>query len=188
MNKRNLKLKKNISRFITKILISIFLILTIIILKMYHPNLLSIVKENIFNKSINFAKINNLSKKLIGKDVIYSKEKSELVSNNDAHLSNVEDYHDGEKIKISNKMPIGLLTSGIVIFKGEKDYFGKTIIVQGIDGYNIWYGNLENINVKPYSYLEKNELIGNILDEYIYLLIEKDGKRIKYEDYIKNKN
>ena len=188
MNKKKLRLKKNISKFITKVLLSTSLILIVVIIKTYDSNLFKKIKDNIFNKSISFTKINKLSEKILGKDIIYSKNKSDMVSQNTTFNNSIEEYFEGEKIKVDDKMPIGLLTSGIVVYIGEKEHFNSTVIVQGIDGYNIWYANIENTNVKLYSYLEKNELIGNAKDSFIYLLIEKDDNIIKYEDYIKNKN
>ena len=35
------------------------------------------------------------------------------------------------------------------------------VIVETVDGIDIWYGNLSNINVKLYDYIDKGSLIGN---------------------------
>ena len=37
---------------------------------------------------------------------------------------------------------------------------GNTVIIQGVDGVDIWYGNLTNVSVKLYDYVEKDKLIG----------------------------
>ena len=78
---------------------------------------------------------------------------------------------------------VNSLASGIVVFSGEKDGFGNTVIIQGIDGADIWYGNLENISLNLYDYIEVGTVIGNTVDEYLYLVIKKDNEYIKYEDY-----
>ena len=70
-----------------------------------------------------------------------------------------------------------------MVFSGEKDGFGNTVIIQGIDGADIWYGNLENISLNLYDYIEVGTVIGNTVDEYLYLVIKKDNEYIKYEDY-----
>ena len=57
------------------------------------------------------------------------------------------------------------------------------VIVQGIDGVDIWYGNLENVSVNLYDYIEAETIIGETKDEYLYLVIKKDNEFIKYEDY-----
>ena len=49
----------------------------------------------------------------------------------------------------------------------------------------MWYGNLDNVNVKLYDYIEKNNLIGDV-NEYMNLKILKENKNILYEEYIKD--
>lgn len=189
MTNKKLILKKSVSKTLSKIFITIIFILSIQIIKIYKPNMYIKIKDNIFNRSFNFVKINKISEKILGKDIVYNFDKDISVNNsNNIDINNISDYFEGEKIKVSNNLPIGLIESGIVIYIGNKENFGKTVIIQGVDGYNIWYGNLDNIDQKIYSFLEKNTLIGNASGEYIYLLIEKDGKYFKYDDYVKNKN
>jgi len=70
-----------------------------------------------------------------------------------------------------------------VVFIGEKEGFGKTIIVQGIDGVDIWYGNVTNISVQLYDYLENDTVMGEVDGQSLYLVIKKEGNNIKYEEY-----
>ena len=70
-----------------------------------------------------------------------------------------------------------------MVYIGEKEDYGNTVIIQGVDGVDIWYGNLTNVSVKLYDYLEKDKLIGETLDDTLYLVIKKDNEYIKYEDY-----
>ena len=89
---------------------------------------------------------------------------------------------------MSTNLPIGAIESGVVIFVGEKDNYGSTIIIEGVDGYNIWYSNITDINIKIYDYIEKGSLIANAKDSKIYLLIEKDNKIYSYNEYKENKD
>ena len=73
--------------------------------------------------------------------------------------------------------------NGIVVYIGDKDTYGNTVIIQGVDGVDIWYGNLENVSVKLYDYIEKDMVIGNTLDDKLYLVMKKDDKYLTYEDY-----
>ena len=164
--------------------------MTLLLINKFKPSVIHIVKNNLFNKSINFVKINSLSKKIIGKDVLYFQNKtltSEVMEEN-INVLNHEQYFNGEKIFLSENLPIGAIQGGIVIFDGEKENYGKTVIIQGTDGFNIWYGNLNNINVEIYTYVEKNSLIANANGDFIYLTIEKDGKYYNYEEYKNSKN
>ena len=86
-------------------------------------------------------------------------------------------------LTVNNKSLVNNISSGIVVYSGTKDDYGNTVIVQGVDGVDIWYGNLENIAVNLYDYIEAETIIGETKDEYLYLVIKKDNEFIKYEDY-----
>ena len=48
----------------------------------------------------------------------------------------------------------------------------------------MWYGNLGNINVNLYDYVEKGALLGEVKDTNLYLVYQKDGKYVDYKEYI----
>lgn len=182
-------MKKSIKLIVTKFLFTIIFILFILIVNKFNKNLTKEFKTNLFNKTINFVKINNLSKKVMGKDFIYNGSNEEtLPASKEIYTKNKEKYHDAEKFKVSNDLPIGSIESGVVISIKDDDIYNKLIVVQGVDGFNIWYGNIKDINVGLYDYIEKNSLIGTSDGDYIYLLIEKDGKFYTYDEYSQNKN
>ena len=94
-----------------------------------------------------------------------------------------EKYKDGLKLVVSDNYLVPNLEEGLVIFTGTKDGYGKVVIVSQVDGIDVWYGNIDNINVKLYDYIDKNSLIGNCNNE-LYLVFKKDGKILNYEDKI----
>ena len=183
-----MKYRKYFYNVINRVLVVFVIIFGIMILRKVSPNKSNFLKNKIFNKSLSFININDISKKLIGKEVFYNPNK-----NNDMpvfgdvnNFSASEKHGDGESFKVSDNIPVGALESGVVIFKGEKENFGNTVIVQGTDNYNIWYGNLREISVNLYDYIEKGALIGECLDDKLYLLIEKDNHIYTYEEYKKS--
>ena len=180
--------KKYVSSLITRILLIIIFLLFILILNKYNKSLIHKFKDNLFNKSFNFIKVNKISQKLLGRDVFYYQKNndSSLVLSNNFTSSGKEKYFDGEKINVSTDLPIGSIKSGVVVFIGNKDNFNNTVIIQGIDGFNIWYGNLTDININLYDYVEEHNLIGSADGDFVYLLIEKDNKFYTYDEYIKN--
>lgn len=188
--KINRNKKRYISNLITRILLTIVFVLFILIMNKYNKSLSAEFKNNLFNKSLNFIKVNDLSQKLLGKDVFYyqgNNESIEVLSNNfDANIK--EKFYDSEKMIVSNDLPIGSISSGVVVYIGNKENYGNTIIIQGIDGFNIWYGNIKDVNVSLYDYVEEHNLIGSADGDFIYLLIEKDNKYYTYDEYIQNKN
>ena len=84
-------------------------------------------------------------------------------------------------MKTKNNL-IPLLKDGLVIYVGQKEEYGNTIIVSGSDGIDIWYSNMDNINIKLYDYLEKGTLLGE--SNSLILVYKKDGEVLNYNDYI----
>lgn len=68
---------------------------------------------------------------------------------------------------------------------GTKEDYGNTIIIQGADGVSIWYGNINQANVEIYDYVEQGEFLGEVADNTLYLIYEKDGVYLDYKDYLK---
>ena len=58
------------------------------------------------------------------------------------------------------------------------------MIVQGIDGVDIWYSNLTNLNATMYDYVEKNSIVGEFNDQNAVLTFVENGEYIGYEKYI----
>ena len=73
---------------------------------------------------------------------------------------------------------ISVIASGIVVFIGEKEDLGNTIIIQGNDGVDIWYSNITENDIKVYDYVEAGSILGSSNSENIYITITKDGEFI----------
>ena len=56
-------------------------------------------------------------------------------------------YKKGVKLNVDDNYLVPIIESGIVVFIGNKDDYGKTVIIEQVDGVNVWYGNIDNINV-----------------------------------------
>ena len=76
---------------------------------------------------------------------------------------------NGVSLNIGTNYNFYSLCGGIVVYIVEKEKLGNTIIIQGTDGIDYWYSNLENISVNLYDYIEKDILLGTTKDEFIYL-------------------
>ena len=161
--------------FITKFLLAIIFLLCSVI----YTNLSSDNKERyknyVLNESIHFTKIESVYEKLFGR--VLPKDTGALpVSGGKLIYKSINKYNDGEVLEVNNKSIINTLMNGIVVYIGDKDTYGNTVIIQGVDGVDIWYGNL-------YDYIEKDMVIGNTLDDKLYLVMKKDDKYLTYEDY-----
>ena len=176
----NDKLKK----YFTKILISIiFLLVSIIYIKLSANN--KAYFEKVFlSDSISFVKVNEWYQKYFGEIIPVPNITSEkTVFNEDLSFNNQENYLNGKLLTVSKDYIVPSIQSGIVVFIGEKEGYNNTIIVQGIDGVDIWYGNIDTTNLNLYDYVKKGDLLGSIKDESLYLVFMKDNNYISYEEY-----
>ena len=172
----------NLKPFISKVLIAmIFFLASIIFTNTSDKNLL-LYKEHVLTESLPFTKIKSIYEDLFG-EVLPKSENTQMVMNGHLVYKDIKTYKDGEVLTLSKETLINSLASGVVVFIGNKDDYGNTVIVQGVDGADIWYGNLTNTSVKLYDYIEKNTLLGETLTDELYLVIKKNNEYIKYEDY-----
>ena len=183
----NKKDYKKLRRYITKILISvIFLLVSIIYIKLSDNNK-KLYESTFLENSISFIKINDWYQKYFGSIVpVPNIEDDTYVFNEDLTYKNIENYLNGSLVTVNNDYVVPTLESGIVVFIGEKENYNKTVIVQGVDGVDIWYGNIDNTNLNLYDYVKKGDLIGNVKDNSLYLVFMKDNEYISYEEYNKN--
>ena len=89
------------------------------------------------------------------------------------------------KLEVIDKYLVPILEEGMVVYIGEKENYGNVVIIEGINGIDIWYGNMENTTVKLYDYVEKNTYLGQTKDNYLYLAYSKEGKFLDYKEYLK---
>lgn len=178
--------KKYIKGLFTRVLLSIILFLITSIFINYSDNNLLWYKKNLYDKTFDFAYVNNLYNKYLGGVIPFKNalNTEQTVMYDYIDYSNGEAYENGVKVNNLNGSTIKNLMSGIVVFIGEKENYGNTIIIQGSDGVDYWYGNLENVGVSLYDYLEKDTILGNPKDGTLYLVFAKNGEYLNYEDYI----
>lgn len=177
--RKSQKKKRYLSNLLTRILITIILIFGILIIINTNPEVKKKIDKYVFKTNFNYAYINKIYNKYF---LNLTKEKTLLVSKE--NLPNYKKYEDGFVKTINKHEKIKNLSSGVVVFVGEKEKYGKTIIIQGSDGIDIWYGNLEKVSVKMYDYVEVDKEIATASNN-LYLVFQKDGKYLNYKDVIK---
>ena len=174
--------KKKLNIFITKFMISIIFFLVSVIFTNFSDENLLMYKKYVFTESLPFTKIKGWYEELFG-EVLPSDEFTQTVFNGKLIYKEISDYYDGEKLIVNTNTLVNNLTSGVVVFSGVKENYGNTVIIQGIDGADIWYGNLNNVSINLYDYVEAGTVIGETNGDFLYLVIKKDNEFIKYEDY-----
>ncbi len=178
----NKKEDNKISNEFSKILLSIILVLSSVIFIKLDDDNKEWFKGHVLESNFAFMKINEWYHQTFG-DILPSFQENTVTAVSEISEGERERYLDGYKFKVLKNTPIKAISSGILVYMGEKEGYKNTFIMQGVDGVDIWYGNIDNTNYKLYDYVEEGEIIGESMDEYYTVVFEKDGKVISYEDY-----
>ena len=187
-HKKRFKTKKSsrniLSKTFSKILISIIFVLSSLIFTNISDKTYALYKDNVINNNIRFSKIRRTYEKYFGKIVPNKTDNTKAVFNEVENNYKIEPYLDGEKLTYNGETNIVAIQSGIVVYIGEKENLGNTVIIQGIDDADIWYSGIKNCNLKLYDYVSKDKVIGQV-DDTLYLNIIKNKNHLKYDEYIK---
>lgn len=179
----------NIKKYLNNLLIRTLVVAIILsaLTIIYKSN--SDLKENIsnhfFEENISFTKINKIYDQYLGGLLPIKKEKSSTteVFSEKLNYNNASIYYDGVKLSVSEVYLVPSLAEGMVVFIGDKENYGKTIIIESLDGVDYWYGNINNTSLKLYDYIEKGNLVGEVQNN-LYMVFSKNGKYLDYEEYI----
>jgi len=173
--------KRKINNFLILVLITI----CVCILLSLDLSFKNVVYRVVYNNNFSFAQINNWYQEKFGSPLPFNKyfESTLPVFDEKLKYSGYNKYKDGVSLNVGVDYLIPALDDGIVIFVGEKEGYGKTVIVQQESGIDVWYSNIKEINVKVYDYIKKGELIGSV-DNNLYLVFIKNGEVIDYKKYI----
>ena len=161
-----------------KILISVIITLSLLILFKKNNQFKEQFYTKVYEENISFAYLNNLYNKYLGSlfDI-----NTLPVFNEKINYSEKEEYKEGVKLKLYNPL-IASLEEGLVTFIGEKEDYGKTIIIEDINGVETYYSNLEEVSISLYDYVNKGNLIAS--SNELVLVFKKDGNILNYEEYL----
>ena len=180
------ELKKFIVSFVSKCLVSIVIFLLLLIISNKNISLKEKINNKVFKNNISFATINNWCKNKLGGILPFDKVVTPDVSVFNEKLTYKKQslYKDGVKLTVEDNYLVPIIESGIVVFMGEKEEYGQTVIVQQVNGIDVWYSNVDTSNISLYQYLTKGNLLGEAKSNYIYMVFQKDGKFLDYKEYI----
>ena len=182
----NRDIKSNIKIYFIKILLTgvILLFGTLIINK--DEDTRALIFNNIYNKTISFASIKNIYNKYAGSVIPFEKiVKTKEVFNEKLIYNEITNFNRGVKLSLSNNYLVPIIDDGMVVYIGDKDDYNKTVIVENKDGVNILYGNMDKINVKLYDYVNKNDVLGTVKNNTLYLVFNKGDEYLDYKEFLK---
>ena len=178
--------KTYFSKLIKRVLLTTIIVLSALIACNLNDDIKSFINENVYGTNYNFSKINTLYKKYFLDIKSNAEDKvTNLVSkNNILDYTEMEEYKDGVLLTVSDKYPVKMLESGLIVFIGEREGM-NAVIVQQSNGIDVIYGNIDAKDIKVYDYIEKGTIIGETKENELYLAFYKDRKALSYEPYIK---
>lgn len=189
LNKKdnNDKNKKHFSlSILNKLLISGIILLTCLCVTKTNSKAKLWINKNVYQTNFSFAKFNKIYEHYFGNvfPIPDFNTDTAMVFNEKLVYKSKEDYKDGVRLIVDQNYLVPVLESGIIVFVGNKDNYGNTIIVQQVNGIDLWYVGVENSNYKIYDYVEKGNLLGEAISNEIYLYYQKAGQFLNYKEYL----
>ncbi len=188
--KKPVKKEKNTfwTRYLLKTLVVILLTLITLILLKQNETIKTDFYKYVYNTNFSFTSVNNLYQKYMGSPLPFKDfflETTKPVFNEKLDIQEINLYKDGAELKVNEGYMVPALESGLVVFIGDKDEYKNTVIIQQINGIDVWYSNINVNNLKLYDYIEKGSLLGEVKSTSLYMVFKKDGKVLNYKDYLK---
>lgn len=178
------KTNKKLSKELIKLLLAVVITLGVLIMSKSSKYLDKNIKKYVFESTFDFSKYMNKYSKYFTEFIPFENIfKTDTVFNEELKFSSTSKYLDGIKLTVSDDYLVPAIESGLVVFIGEKENYGNVVIVQQVNGIDTWYGGVDNIAVDLYDYVEKGSLIGEAKEDFLYLVLEKEGNYINYEEY-----
>ena len=175
---------KIIYKMIIKSLICILLFVFYLILNKSSLDFKDIIYQKVYNSNISFAKINHWYESHFGSLFPIKNMDDIQVFNESIMYSDKEKYEQGVLLKVNNNYIVPSMNNGIVIYIGEKEKYGKTIIIEDDNGLDTWYSNINIGNITIYDYVNKGDYLGEAIDGKLIMVFQKNGKYENYEKYI----
>lgn len=180
------KSKNNLFKnIVLRVLITIIVTLILLIGFKMNNNFKKTFYHYVYEENFPFSVVKNFLQEKFGTSLTFDKMVTdEEVFNEKLSYKDKSLYHDGVKLTVSSEYMIPSLESGIVVYIGEKENYKQVVIVQQMNGVDVWYGNIKQANVKLYDYVEKGSLIGQVDNKTLYLVFQKEGKFVDYQNYL----
>ena len=178
------KKESRVIKFVNKTLMAIFLGLVFLIIMEYSPRFKTFMQKDVLDNNISFGFLGKLYNKYFGEVLPTNNDNVVKVFKEKITYKAKEKYHDGYKLMVDNNYLIPVINGGVVVYLGEKEDYGKVIVIEGEDGVNITYGNIKNTDLKLYNYVTSGSYLGEANGDYIYITILKNGEYLDLETYL----
>lgn len=169
----------------TFLCIILFLIVAIMCKKSQKWNIF--IQNEVYGNHISFSSFQNFYNRYLGgifplEDI--STKNIEQVFNEKLTYEEVITYGEGASLKVSENYLVPVMDNGIVVYKGEKEGYGNVLIIENVDGIDVWYGNMCNFTVNLYDIVKSGDYLGEVCDTTLYLVFTRGNEYLDYSVYL----
>lgn len=185
-NVKEEKIIKYLRNLMMRCLFLIVIFLVLAILSKSSVEFKNYIYKNIYTDNISFSKIKKIYNKYLGGVVPLKKISNDTypVFKEKLEYNDISKYLDGVKLEVGDNYLVPVINSGLVLYIGQKDGYNNTVIIEGENGVDIWYGNMSNVSLKLYDYVEAGSLLGEVNNNTLYLVYSEDNDFLNVEDYL----
>lgn len=170
--------------FFSRCLITGIIVIVLLIGFKKSSSFKSFFYKKFLSTNFNFSYVNNVCKKYFGSSIPFSDYiKSEPVFSEKLSYDGYDSYLDGVSLNVISDYMVPVINPGLVVFVGDKENYGKTVIVKDSDGVDTWYSNLSSVSIKLYEYVGSGDVIGGCSNK-LYLVFKKDGNVLDFKKFI----
>ena len=136
---KKLTLKKGVRSFINRSLIVTILFLFCLIFIKSNTTFKNNIIKYVYEDSFKFTKLKSIYEKYFGNILSIDKvtPKEQEVFNEKLKYEKANVYKDGVLLQVEENYMIPTLDSGIVVFMGEKEGYGNTVIIEQVNGIDV---------------------------------------------------
>ncbi|WP_147515364.1 M23 family metallopeptidase [Massilibacterium senegalense] len=88
----------------------------------------------------------------------------------------VEKTTQGWWVQVANQAVIQNPANGFILFCGNQNQYGKTVIIQLENNREMWIGHIDKCDVPMYSFIQKGEYIGKSKDNLLFVALKHEGQ------------
>ena len=102
-----------------------------------------------------------------------------MVSDEKLAYKKLKKNKSGVKLIVDSNYTVPSLESGVVTYLKD-----KTIVIEQVNGIQVYYHNIIPNQIKLYDYLEKGSILGAVDGNELDIELKKDGKYLDYQKYL----
>ncbi len=178
--------KDKVNNLIARMIIAVIIFFAGIIICNTWDDGKTFFQDKIMGQNMSFSKVANLYNKYLGNIIPFEDlvKNDKTVFNEKLSYEKLDNYKDGFELTVKNDYLVPVIRDGIIVFIGEKEGLGNTVIIQGSDEIDYWYSNVENLTGTLYDYVKKGSNLGTTKGDKLYLTFKKGDENLDFNEVI----